>query len=189
MATTINDVQPGFYPNPNGSPVQPASTFTGPLLVGNVVSSDGTGTLAGLGGTTGTQNIGYVVMAQSEPITQASGTTSITLPAQSQIIGMTLMVTTAWTGVATTLGIGATAGTSATTAFTTAGAVAGGTKGLVTITPGTATAQIANWDNISNATFQTGGPVDVQLLVTSTNTGSGVGTLTVTYLQGINQAS
>ena len=189
MATTINDTQPGFYPNPNGSPVQPGVAFTGPIFAGNVLTSDGTGNLAALGGSIGTQNIGYVVMSQSEPITQASGLTSITLPAQSQIIGMYLMVTTAWTGSSTTLGIGATAGTSAATAFTTAGAVAGGTKGLVTIVPGTATAQIANWDNISNATFQTGGPTDVQLLVTSTNTGSGVGTLTVTYVQGINLAS
>ncbi|CAB5219937.1 hypothetical protein UFOVP231_17 [uncultured Caudovirales phage] len=189
MATVINDIQPGFYPNQNGSPVFPATAFTGPLLVGNVIASDGTGNLAGLGNTTGTQNLGYVVMAQSEPITQASGGTSITIPAQSQIISMQLMVTTAWTGTASTLGIGATAGTAAATAFTTAGAVAGGTKGIVTITPGTATAQIANWDNVSNSTFQTGGPTDVQVFVTSTNTGSGVGTLTVTYIQGINQAS
>jgi hypothetical protein len=189
MATVINDIQPGFYPNPNGSPVTPGSAFTGPLIAGTVLNSDGTGNLAGLGGTIGTQNVGYVVMAQSEPITQASSGTSLTIPAQSQIIGMTLMVTTPWTGVATTLGIGATAGTGAATAFTAAGAVAGGTRGLVTITPGTSATQIANWDNISNATFQTGGPTDVQLLVTSTNTGSGVGTLTVTYIQGINQAS
>jgi hypothetical protein len=189
MATVINDIQPGFYPNPNGSPVQPATAFTGPLLAGNVIASDGTGNLAALGGTTGTQNLGYVVMAQSSVITQASGGVDITIPAQSQIIGMTLMVTTAWTGGATTLGIGATAGTSAATAFTTAGAVSGATKGLVSIAPGTGTAQIANWDNISNATFQTGGPVDIQIVATSTNTGSGVGTLTVTYVQGINLAS
>ena len=189
MATTINDIQPGIYPNPNGSSVTAGTTFTGPLFSGTVFNSDGTGNLAGLGNNIGTQNIGYVLMAQSEPITQASGATSITIPAQSQIVSMTLMVTTAWTGVATTLGIGATAGTSAATAFTAATAVAGGTKGLITATPGTATAQIANWDNVSNATFQTGGPTDVQILVTSTNTGSGVGTLTVTYIQGINQAS
>ena len=189
MATVINDIQPGFYPNPNGSPVFPATTFTGPVLAGNVISSDGTGNLAALGGTIGTQNLGYVVMAQSAVVTQAGGGTDITLPAQSQIIGIQLMVTTAWTGTASTLGIGATAGTSAATAFTAANAVAGGTKGVVTVAPGTGTAQIANWDNISNATFQTGGPTDVQLFVTSTNTGSGVGTLTVTYLQGINLAS
>jgi hypothetical protein len=189
MATTINDIQPGTSPNPNGSPATVGSTFTGPLFAGTVFNSDGTGNLASLGNNTGTQNIGYVATSQSAVVTQASGVTAITLPAQSQIIDMQLMVTTAWTGAATTLGIGATAGTGAATAFTTAGAVAGGTKGLISITPGTATTQIANWDNISNSTFQTGGATDVQILVTSTNTGSGVGTLTVTYLQGINLAS
>ena len=189
MATTINDIQPGQYPNPNGSPVTPGTTLTGPVFAGTVFNSDGTGNLAALGGTIGTQNIGYVQMAQSAVVTQASGVTAITIPAQSQIIDIYLMVTTPWTGAATTLGIGATAGTSAATAFTAAGAVAGGTRGQVTITPGTSATQIANWDNVSNATFQTGGPTDVQILVTSTNTGSGVGTLTVSYIQGINNAS
>lgn len=189
MATVINDIIPGNYPNNNGSPALPGTTFQGPLLAGNVLNSDGTGTLAGLGNTIGTQNVGYVVMGQSQVVTQANGGCSITIPAQSQILSMSLMVTTAWTGAASTLGIGATAGTSAATAFTAAGAVAGGTLGLVTITPGTTASRIANWDNVSNATFQTGGPTDVQILVTSTNTGSGVGTLTVTYLQGINNAS
>jgi hypothetical protein len=187
MATVINDIQPGFYPNQNGSPVFPATTFTGPLLVGNVISSDGTGNLAGLGNTAGTQNLGYVVMAQSAVVTQASGGTDITLPAQSQILSIVLMVTTAWTGTTKTLSVGSTAGTTAATAFT-ANTVDGSVAGRFALSP-TTTAQIANWDNISNATFQTGGPTDVQLFVTSANTGSGVGTLHVTYLQGINLAS
>ena len=187
MATVINDIQPGQYPNPNGSPVFPATTFTGPVLAGNVISSDGTGNLAALGGTIGTQNLGYAVMAQSAVVTQAGGGTDITLPAQSQILSIVLMVTTAWTGVAKTLSVGATAGTTAATAFT-ANTVDGSTAGRFALSP-TTTAQIANWDNISNSTFQTGGPTDVQLFVTSANTGSGVGTLHVTYVQGINLAS
>ena len=187
MATVVNDMQPGFYPNPNGSPVQPGTLFTGPLLAGNVFQSDGTGNLAALAGTTGTQNIGYVVMGQSEVVTQASGGCTITIPAQSQILSITMMVTTAWTGATKTFSVGATAGTTAATAFS-ANTIDGSSAGRVAISP-TTTAQIANWDNISNATFQTGGPTDVQILVTSANTGSGVGTLTVTYLQGINNAS
>lgn len=187
MATVINDTQPGLYPNPNGSPVFPATTFTGPILSGNVINSDGTGNLAGLGGTTGTQNTGYVVTAQTGVVTQAGGGVAITIPAQSQILNIYLMVTTAWTGAAKTLSIGATAGTTAATAFT-ANTVDASAIGRVTTSPTTA-AQIANWDNVSNATFQTGGPTDVQILVTSANTGSGVGTLTVTYIQGINNAS
>ena len=187
MATVINDQQPGFYPNPNGSPVQPATTFTGPILAGNVLFSDGTGNLASLGGSTGTQNTGYVVMGQSEVVTQAAGGCSITIPAQSQILSITMMVTTAWTGATKTFSVGATAGTTAATAFS-ASSIDGSAAGKVSISPSTA-AQYANWDNISNATFQTGGPTDVQFFVTSANTGSGVGTLTVTYLQGINLAS
>ena len=187
MATVINDIQPGFYPNPNGSPVQPATAFTGPLLVGNVIASDGTGNLAALGGTTGTQNLGYAVMAQSAVVTQASGGTDITIPAQSQILSIVMMVTTAWTGSTKTFSVGATAGTTAATAFSATG-VDGSAIGRYAVSP-TTSAQIANWDNISNATFQTGGPTDIQVFVTSANTGSGVGTLHVTYLQGINLAS
>jgi len=53
--------------------------------------------------------------------------------------------------------------------------------GQLTILPGTGSTQIANWDNVGNT--------DIKIQITSTNTGSGVGTLTVFYLQGINLAS
>lgn len=187
MATVINDIVTGNYPNNNGSPVLPGTTFEGPLLAGNVLNSDGTGNLAGLGNTYGTQNVGYVVMGQSQVVTQASGGCSITIPSQSQILSITMMVTTAWTGATKTFSVGSTAGTTAATAFSATG-VDGSAIGKVAVSPTTA-AQIANWDNVSNATFQTGGPTDVQIFVTSANTGSGVGTLTVTYIQGINNAS
>lgn len=181
----------GTYPNPNGVSIFPGTQFTGPLTAGNVMQSDGSGTLAALGGSSGTANVGYAVMAQSAVITQTASAlaTGIVIPAQSQILRISLMVTTAWTTGTTTLGIGATAGTTNATAFTTAGGVAGGTTGHVAAAPSTA-AQIANWDNVSNATFQTGGPADVEIEVTSGGgAGSGVGTLTVEYLQGINMAS
>lgn len=178
MPTTINDIVPGQSPNPNGSPASTGATFTGPLFAGTVFNSDGSGNLAGVGGTVGTQNIGYVRMAQSYVVTQASGVTAITIPAQSQITNIYLMVTTAWTGVAKTAGIGTTA---SATALTTAGAVDGSALGQITITPGTGATQIGNWDNVGNT--------DIQIKVTSTNTGSGVGTLTVCYIQGINNAS
>jgi hypothetical protein len=184
----MSDINGGQYPNPNGSPIFPGTLLTGPILAGNVIHSDGSGALAGLGETNlGTANVGYVVMAQTSVVTQASGATTIVIPAQSQILSIAMMVTTVWTGGATTFEVGATAGTTAATAFT-ANGEAGGTAQLVTMTP-TTTAQIANWDNVSNVTFQTTGPADVQVLITSANTGNGVGTLTVTYLQGINNAS
>lgn len=193
------DINGGQLTQTNGNPIFPASSFTGPLVAGNILHSDGSNTLAALGGTAGgTANAGYVVMAQTAVITQTTSSgqstgvflTPIVIPAQSQILQVTLMVTTAWTTGTTTMGLGATAGTTAGTAFTSAAAIQGSTAGLVTGIGPTTTAQIANWDNVSNATFQSGGPVDVQLIVTSGGgVGSGVGTLTVWYLQGINNAS
>lgn len=169
----------GVYPNNNGNSVTAGSYFTGPLLAGTIPNSDGTGVLAGLGETqVGYSNAGYVQMAQSAVVTQASGVTTIVIPAQSQITDIYLMVTTAWTGAASTLGIGTTA---SATALTAAGAVTASALGQITILPGTSATQIANWDNVGNT--------DIKIQVTSTNTGSGVGTLTVFYLQGINNAS
>jgi hypothetical protein len=158
------------------------TTFTGPIKAGNVLNSDGSGVLAGVGNDSGVANVGYVVMVQSQEITQATNgavagvyTTDIVIPADSEILTIRLLVSTAWTGAATTLGIGTTA---SATALTAAGAVAGGTKGIVAANPGTVDAAIANWRDV--------GTTDVQVVVTSTNTGSGVGVLTVTYIQSNN---
>lgn len=183
---TLPDITGGQLTQTNGDPVFPGTGFTGPLLAGNVISSDGSGTLAGVGEQTGTANMGYVRMAQSCVITQATNTGTagqfacpIVIPAQSQITSIKLMVTTAFTGAATTLGIGSSA---SATAFTAANAVVtSGALGQISITPGTGATQIGNWDNV--------GTQDVQIVVLSTNTGSGVGTLTVEYIQGINLAS
>jgi hypothetical protein len=182
----LPDIQPGMLTQPNGSPALPGTEFQGPLIVGNVLASDGTGNLAGVGGTIGTCNQGYVSMAQSCVCTQATNTgvagqfaCPIVIPAQSQIINMQIMVTTALTGGATTLGIGS--GASAT-AFTAANAVVtSGALGLVSIAPGTGATQIGNWDNV--------GTQDVQPVILSTNTGTGVFTFTVEYVPSINLAS
>ena len=93
----MSDINGGQYPNPNGSPIGPGTHTTGPLLAGGVIHSDGTGNLAALGGTTGTANVGYCVMAQAAVVTQASGATTIVIPAQSKIDSIKMMVTTAWT--------------------------------------------------------------------------------------------
>lgn len=194
----MSDINGGFSPNANGSPIFPGTVFTGPLIAGNIVHSDGSGALAGLGETnTGTANQGYVVMAQSAVVSQTTTAgqsagvfvSSIVIPAQSQIVRVLLMVTTVWSTATTTLGVGTTAGTTAATSITAAANLQGSTLGQVSGTPTTA-AQIANWDNTSNATFQAGGPVDIQIIITSGGgIGTGVGTLTVEYLQGINMAS
>jgi hypothetical protein len=182
------DVNGGQLTQTNGNPVFPGSLFTGPLLAGNIFHSDGSGTLAGVGGSAGgTANVGYCEMSQAVVITQAASTgqsagvflTTIVIPAQSQITSMKLMVTTIWSGASVNL----TVGNSVTAAaYTASAAVTGsGALGQQTITPGTSLTQIANWDNT--------GTVDVQILITSANTGTGVGTLSVSYIQGINQAS
>lgn len=182
---TLPDIQTDALTQPNGSPPAPGTSFNGPLLAGNVQRSDGTGNLAGVGGTIGTANRGYGVMAQSCVITQATndGSTGqfacpMVIPAQSQILRILLMVTTAWTTTTTAeVGSGASA-----TAFTATQAVTGlGTLGQVSVPPGTGATQIGNWDNV--------GTQDVQIVVLSGGTGSGVGTLTVEYIPSINLAS
>ena len=184
----MSDVNGGVSPNPNGSPIFPGTTFTGPLLAGNVVHSDGSNTNAGLGETNvGNANVGYCVMAQTAVITQAASAgqgagvfqTTIVIPAQSQILQMFLMVTTAWSGASANLGVGS---TGSATFFTAAGAITGSaTLGQQEAVPGTNATNIANWDNTGNT--------DIQVVVTSANTGTGVGTLTMVYVQGINNAS
>lgn len=184
---TLPDIVGGQSTQPNGSPAKATTDLTGPIIAGNILRSDGTGNLAGVGAINGgTANAGYTAMVQACVITQASndGTTGqfacpIVIPAQSQIRAITLMVTTAWTGGATTLGIGT--GASATALTAANAVVTSGALGKVTITPGTGATQIGNWDNV--------GTQDIQIVVLSTNTGSGVGTLTVDYTQGINLAS
>jgi hypothetical protein len=181
------DVNGGQLVQTNGNPVFPGTLFTGPLLAGNIFHSDGSGTLAGTGGSAGgTANVGFVDMVQAVVITQATNgssagvfTTTIVIPAQSQITAIKLMVTTAWSGASANLTIG---NSVTTAAYTATNAVTGsGTLGQQTVSAGTSLTQIANWDNV--------GTTDVQIVVTSANTGNGVATMTVNYIQGINQAS
>lgn len=146
-----------------------ATTFSGPIRAGNIFNT--TGTTVG----TNVANVGQVVMAQSSAVTQASGATTIVVPANSQIVEITLYVTTAWNGVASTLGVGTTA---LATKFTAASAVAGGTVGIVSVTPGT--------DATRTLAFIDVGTTDVKIKVTSTNTGDGVGVITVRYIQANN---
>lgn len=145
------------------------STFTGPIKAGDILNTSGT--------TVGTDiaNVGYVVMAQTASVSQASSTTTIVIPAGSQILSIDLNVSTAWNGVASTLGIGTTA---SATALTAAAAVDGGTIGIVSAAPGADATRVGNWVDV--------GSTDVKATITSTNTGDGVGWLTVRYIQAIN---
>lgn len=143
-----------------------ATTFTGPIKAGSIVNTSGT-TLG-----TDVTNVGFVVMAQSSAVTQASGATSIVIPANSQILSIDVMVTTVWDGVATTFGVGTTA---SATFLTAAGALDGAAVGPLSATPGTDATRAGNWIDV--------GTTDRKIAVTSTNTGAGVGVITVTYIQ------
>lgn len=145
------------------------TTFSGPIKAGTIRNT--TGSTVG----TNIANVGSVVMAQTQKILQTTAATNIVIPAQSQIVEITLYVTTAWDGVASTLGFGTTA---LATAYTAASAVAGGTIGIVSVTPGT--------DATRTLAFVDVGNTDVKIAATSTNTGNGVGYLVVRYIQNAN---
>lgn len=145
------------------------TTFSGPLRAGTI--RDTTGTTLG----TNVSNVGQVVMAQSAAITQASGATNIVIPANSQIVEINVYVSAVWSGAATTFGVGTTV---LATRFTAAGAVDGAAIGVLSVTPGT--------DATRTGAFIDVGSTDVKIAVTSTNTGTGAGVITVRYVQANN---
>ena len=142
------------------------TTFTGPVKAGTIPNTSGS-TLG-----SNVKNTGWVLMAQSSAFTQASGATDIVIPANSQIVDIKVFITTALTGAATTFGVGTTA---SATFLTAAGALDGAAVGPLTATPGTDATRNGNWIDV--------GTTDRKIAVTSTNTGSGVGNIVVTYLQ------
>lgn len=148
------------------------STFSGPVRTGPIKFTTGT--------TLGQDiaNIGEVVLSQSQAITQAGPaadgvfTTTIVIPAGSTITSIQLYVGVVWSGSASTLGIG---NTVSATAYTAATGVAGGTLGIISATAGADATRVGNWYNV--------GTTDVQIKVTSGNTGTGTGWLVVNYIQ------
>lgn len=151
-----------------------ASTFTGPIKAGNILNTSGT--------TVGTDitNVGYVVMSQSAAVAQATNVgsagvykTDIVIPAGSQILSITILKTTAFDGVAQTINVG-------TSATGTELAVASDndlstTLGNSAIIVGNDATRVGKWKDV--------GTTDVQIYTKSTNTGAGVGVITVTYVQ------
>tara|TARA_R110000868_G_scaffold123278_1_gene326543 strand:- start:4092 stop:4547 length:456 start_codon:yes stop_codon:yes gene_type:complete len=143
------------------------TTFSGPIRAGDI--RDTTGTTLG----TNVRNVGNVVMVQTFPITQA-GTqtalaTSIVLPANSHILNIQMLTTTAWV-TTTTVSVG----TSATATELVSGASTAAI-GLNALTPGTDGTRTANWDDTGTA--------DKRIFVISGSGTGGVGTLTVRYIQ------
>jgi hypothetical protein len=144
------------------------TTFSGPIRAGDIRNT--TGTTLG----TDVKNVGSVVMVQHFPITQAGTATAlgtdVVLPADSHILNMQMVVTAAWSGAATTFSVG----NSATSTEYVSGA-AGGTIGVIALTPGSDATRTGNWDDTGTA--------DKRVFVLSANTGTGTGTLTVRYIQ------
>jgi hypothetical protein len=151
-----------------------STVFTGPLLAGNVLNSDGTGNLAGVGGSSGTQNVGFAQMSQGAVISESAtaAATSIVIPAQSLITDIYLNITASWSASGT-LSIGTTsAANQLASAIPNASLVQG--QYVVPVT-----SLIANWNNVSNTQ-------DVQIWVQSSAGGTGSAVLVVAYLQGYN---
>lgn len=143
------------------------TTFTGPIRAGNILNTSGT-TLG-----QDVKNVGSVVMVQTYPITQALTATAlgttIVLPANSHILNIQMLNTVAWTGAATTLSVGTSATATELVALTSM------PVGLTALTPGTDATRSALWDDV--------GTTDIRVWVKSANTGDGVGTITVRYIQ------
>ena len=154
------------------------TTFTGPIRAGNIINTSGT--------TLGRDiaNVGYVMMAQSQSFTQAASTgqsaglylTNIVIPANSQIIGIDILVTAAWSGAAQTVNVGISA--TATELAVAADNDLSTTLGNKAIIPGNNATRVGNWKDTGTA--------DDRIWVLSTNTGTGAGVITVRYIQNNN---
>ena len=147
------------------------TTFSGPILAGGIKNT--TGSTVG----TNMKNTGYVLMSQTEAITQAAATstTSIIIPAKSQLVTANLLVSVVWSGAAATAGLGYVGDA---TAFTAALAFTGATLGIIPITAGASKARVDAWADV--------GDTDRRLLLTYNNLGAGEGWLTVTYMQAVD---
>ena len=137
------------------------TTFSGPIKAGTVREG-------------ASANVGFTVMTQSAAITElaASTASSIIIPANSQITNMYVLVQTAWDGGTNTLDVG----TSADPDLYVDG-LAVSSLGNHRVTAA-ATGTEANWKDV--------GTSDVTIYYDSVATGSGVGVLTVEYIQNRN---
>ena len=150
------------------------TTFSGPIKSGPISNTTGTNVQTNM------KDVGFSVTSQSAAVTQTATApaTTIIIPAYSRILSIKLFITTAWNGAASTAGVGFDDGTIVSpVALTTATSVAGGTIGLNTdnIEPGADATRTNNWLNT--------GTNKKRIRILSANTGAGVGTLVVQYVQ------
>ena len=134
------------------------TTFSGPVKAGPVREGAGT-------------NTGFVSMAQSAAVTElnAFGTTSIIIPAGSQITNIYVLVTTAFDGGTNTIDVGISSDTDLFVDGLSVSSVGNHRVGAAQ------TGTEANWKNV--------GTSDQTIVFISPQTGNGAGILTVEYLQ------
>jgi hypothetical protein len=143
------------------------TTFTGPIRAGNIINTSGT-TLG-----KDVKNVGSVVMAQTYSFTQAGSAaalaTPIVLPANSHILSIQMATTAAWSGAALTMSVGISVAATELSILTAI------PVGITPITPLADATKTAIWDDT--------GTTDDRIWVKSANTGTGVGTISVRYVQ------
>lgn len=148
------------------------TTYTGPIRAGNVLNTSGTTIDSNV------KNVGSVVMVQTYPITQAGTATAlatpIVLPANSHILNIQMVVTTVWSGAATVFSVGTSATANELVGNSGTGLGQGSTIGVIGLTPGSDATRTQNWDDTITGK---------RIWVKSDNTGTGVGTITVRYIQ------
>jgi hypothetical protein len=134
------------------------TTFSGPIKAGD--KRDGA-----------TANTGFVSMAQSAAVTEvnAFGTTSIIIPAGSQITNIYVLVTTAFDGGTNTIDVGTSGDTDLFVDGLSVAALGNHRVGAAQ------TGTEAKWKNI--------GTEDTTIVFISPQSGNGAGILTVEYLQ------
>lgn len=148
------------------------TTFTGPIKAGDVL--DTTGSTVG-----SIKNVGFCLMAQSADIVQSTtaAQTTITIPANSTIVSIVVLVDTAWSSATTTytLSVGTSSTATELVASTNANAI-----GLLSLTPGTDATRTGVWQDV--------GTSDVAIWVDSgaPSATAGAGKLIVTYIQANN---
>ncbi len=146
------------------------TTFSGPIKAGTI--SNTTGTTVG----DNVKNVGFVKMAQTASWTQSTtaADTGIVIPANSQIVDVQIYITTACD--AANISVGTTS--TSTEIFT---ALAAGTAANVILHGSDGTITDADtWVDI--------GASDLPIFIDFSAGTSGVGNITVEYIQNINNA-
>ena len=146
------------------------TTFSGPIKAGTI--KDTTGTTVG----TNTANVGFVKMSQTASWTQSTtaADTSIVVPANSQITEIIVYITTACDAANISMGTTDTSTElfSALAAGTAANVILHGSDGTIT--------DADAWVDIGTA--------DLPIYIDFSAGTSGIGYVTVEYIQGINNA-